>query len=225
MNRIKQSTKSQYRNPKQATNQKLEIRNKRSLFGISDLLFRICLGFRASYLGFEVHPRRNRGFTLIELLVVISIIALLSTIVFGAIGDARKKAQNKKQNETARQYINALELYRNEDNGIYPKPSPMDITFHCLGYESGDGNCDGSRTGNGPLNTAVGDFIPGPPKGNEFSVANGTKTGYLYRCVDSICDSYQLLWFLNGPSASCIGGGIKIPAGSDFGCIFDKINN
>jgi prepilin-type N-terminal cleavage/methylation domain-containing protein len=84
----KPNYKSQYRNPKQTRNHKFEIRKNKSLFGICDLWFRICLGFGISKLGFEVNPRRSRGFTLIETLVAIFILlaAITGPMAFGQAG-------------------------------------------------------------------------------------------------------------------------------------------
>jgi hypothetical protein len=53
MNKIKPNSKSQNRNSKQIRNHKLEIRNRKFLFQIWYFVLRICLGFRASYLGFK----------------------------------------------------------------------------------------------------------------------------------------------------------------------------
>ena len=63
--------------------------------------------------------KNKKGFTLIELLVVISIIALLSSIVLEALGDARKKARDARRWQDIKQIQNALELYRT-DKGNYP---------------------------------------------------------------------------------------------------------
>ena len=63
---------------------------------------------------------KKLGFTLIELLLVISIIALLSSIVLSSMNDARDRAQVAAYRSYLKQYINALELYRSDNNGNYP---------------------------------------------------------------------------------------------------------
>ncbi len=60
-----------------------------------------------------------KGFTLIELLVVISIVGLLSSIVFAALGPARGKARDAKRIATLTQVQKALELYYDK-YGAYP---------------------------------------------------------------------------------------------------------
>lgn len=61
----------------------------------------------------------QKGFTLIELLVVVAIISLLSSIVMGALNDARAKARDRAMIQTVRQIQTALELYR-QKYGKYP---------------------------------------------------------------------------------------------------------
>jgi len=63
--------------------------------------------------------KKNKGFTLIELMVVISIISLLSSIVLASVKEVRDRANMNKFRAEMNQFINALELYRN-DNGKYP---------------------------------------------------------------------------------------------------------
>jgi len=60
------------------------------------------------------------GFTLIELLVVISIISVLSSIVFGALNDARTKARDAQRIQSLKEIQKALELYYNDNDGTYP---------------------------------------------------------------------------------------------------------
>ncbi len=65
---------------------------------------------------------KNRGFTLIEILVVISIIALLSSVVFVAVQGARDRAIETSVVAQERQIKNALELFYAE-HGYYPAES------------------------------------------------------------------------------------------------------
>ena len=62
------------------------------------------------------------GFTLIELLVVISIISLLSSVVFASLNDARKKAQDAKIAELMNSIQINAELYL-LDFGTYRRPN------------------------------------------------------------------------------------------------------
>lgn len=59
------------------------------------------------------------GFTLIELLVVISIISLLSSVVFASVNNARRKAVSARAVAELKQAALALELYYDK-YGIYP---------------------------------------------------------------------------------------------------------
>jgi len=55
--------------------------------------------------------KKQNGFTLVELLVVISIIGLLSTIVFSSFSRAREGSRVSKRVADLKQIENALELY------------------------------------------------------------------------------------------------------------------
>jgi len=68
---------------------------------------------------------QKKGFTLIELLVVISIVALLTTIIYGFVGEARAEAQDKKKIQESRQVKNALEIHRNK-TGSVPSEGSLD---------------------------------------------------------------------------------------------------
>lgn len=62
---------------------------------------------------------KQPAFTLIELLVVISIIGLLSSVVFASIGSARAKARDARRMSDMNEIAKALELYY-ADHGAYP---------------------------------------------------------------------------------------------------------
>lgn len=64
---------------------------------------------------------QKKGFTLIELLVVISIIGVLSTIVFSSFSQSREKARIAKRVADLKQVQNALEFYY-AVNKSYPNP-------------------------------------------------------------------------------------------------------
>ena len=66
--------------------------------------------------------RRNflTGFTLIELLVVISIIGLLSSVVFSSLNNARQKSRFAKKQVELQQLLNAVQSY-NLDTGSMPE--------------------------------------------------------------------------------------------------------
>ncbi|HAT68215.1 MAG: hypothetical protein A2481_04005 [Candidatus Yonathbacteria bacterium RIFOXYC2_FULL_47_9] len=67
---------------------------------------------------------QSRGFTLIELLVVISIIGLLSSVVLSSVNTARKKAADSKHIQALNQLKRAMELYYDNNGGLYP-PLPV----------------------------------------------------------------------------------------------------
>lgn len=76
--------------------------------------------------------KSNKGFTLIELLVVISIVSLLSSVVFVSLNSAREKAGVAKILEQINQVRIALELY-GTDTGHYPS---VECTLSCT--QAGD---------------------------------------------------------------------------------------
>jgi len=63
--------------------------------------------------------QRNKAFTLIELLVVISVISLLSSIVFASVQESQAQARDVKKQIEAAEVKKALVLYE-FDNGSFP---------------------------------------------------------------------------------------------------------
>ncbi len=62
---------------------------------------------------------KQKGFTLIELLVVISIIGLLSSVLFVSLNNARVKARDAKRKSEIKQIVTGLVMYYNAHNS-YP---------------------------------------------------------------------------------------------------------
>lgn len=59
------------------------------------------------------------GFTLIEILVVITIVSLLSAVIYGSFGDARESSRDKIRKTSLKELGLALELYKAQ-TGVYP---------------------------------------------------------------------------------------------------------
>jgi prepilin-type N-terminal cleavage/methylation domain-containing protein len=63
--------------------------------------------------------RKILGFTLIEVLVVISIIAVLSAVIYANFGEARESARDKIRKTSLKEVALALEVYKSQ-KGEYP---------------------------------------------------------------------------------------------------------
>lgn len=100
----------------------------------------------------------SKGFTLIELLVVISIISLLSSVIFAGLSGARVKSRDARRSSDIKQIQNALELYRNT-NGSYPS------SVGCGGGVIGVNWCNSVEPASWvTLQTILSPYIPQLPK-------------------------------------------------------------
>ena len=144
----------------------------------------------------------KKGFTLIELLVVISIISLLSTVIFANMNIARAKARDAQRLQNVRQLKIAIELYIN-DNGNPPLPN--DSCAPCL-----DGNVAPVTDGlSWPLQNYIR-YIPPDPSGATYlyQYVRGLPTyGYGILFYREILGSYcktgvnmNPSWWNNAPS-------------------------
>lgn len=167
------------------------------------------------------------GFTLIELLVVVSIIALLSTIVFAALSDARTKARNTAKNNLVMEYIKALELYRNDNpNGSYP----IADNEVCVGYSSSNNEtCYVDTPGSDTLITALQPYFSGDfAHRNSLLINNVDFKGVKYECAgtNGVCDKYFLVWLLEKQVSQCVSGAtpnFNFP-GNNTSCIYPESN-
>lgn len=75
----------------------------------------------------------KKGFTLIELMVVMTIIAVLSVLIIGAIQAARKASFESQNRGNARTIEVALESYAAKHNGQYPSITDGSFTSVATG--------------------------------------------------------------------------------------------
>jgi prepilin-type N-terminal cleavage/methylation domain-containing protein len=118
----------------------------------------------------------KRGFTLIELLVVISIIGILSTIVYASFGEARMQSRDKARMSGLKEVQLAIELYKAQ-NGVYPSSGCSSVNTNFVGpgpsSASGYVSCDVYIAG------LIPDFIPALPIDPRSETTAGM--GFYYR--------------------------------------------
>jgi prepilin-type N-terminal cleavage/methylation domain-containing protein/prepilin-type processing-associated H-X9-DG protein len=71
-----------------------------------------------------LHSNHRRGFTLVELLVVISIIAVLSSILFPVFAQAKEAANRTACMSNMRQVVSAQIMYQTDDDGAIEELTP-----------------------------------------------------------------------------------------------------
>ena len=81
--------------------------------------------------------QRDEGFTVIELLVVISIIGILSALIFPIVSIAREAAYFSRSKAELREVGVALEMYANDNGGNYPPDVNRNIPAGLEKYLSG----------------------------------------------------------------------------------------
>lgn len=81
----------------------------------------------------------TRGFTLIELLIAMSIMAILSTIIYANFTDARKIARDDIRKTSLKEMQLAIELYRAQ-NGEYPDQGCGSVGSQWAGHAPQSGN-------------------------------------------------------------------------------------
>ncbi len=146
----------------------------------------------------------QKGFTLIELLVVMAIVSFLTTAILAGLNDMRAKGRNAAKNTHVLQYINALDLYRNDHIGTYPVTGATPV---CFGYPTGEPCYGGVATGNDTIRTAITPYLAGEPAHRAPLLISGLDfKGVLYECDGqgtSVCASYKLTWVLERDVTKC----------------------
>jgi prepilin-type N-terminal cleavage/methylation domain-containing protein len=166
------------------------------------------------------------GFTLVELIVVIAILGVISTLVILSYVSYRKNTENKVNAATTQAYIDALNLYKLENNNypLFPEG------YACLGegYDiTGDGTKKCQISPGGPnypayiqevtsFNNALKPYFPGNalPKPNNFLLTitpTWKSSGPFYigdiASVNTLLDGVRHPWFVHyfqeGSNARC----------------------
>ena len=110
-------------------------------------------------------PHKQSGFTLIELMVIISIIGLLSAVIFLSLNEARVKAKNGKRLAEKSHVATAFSLYRLANNGEVPDSGG---TWHCIA-PSAESCWRGTYSGLDSLVTALTPYLPTLPNNDAYS--------------------------------------------------------
>jgi prepilin-type N-terminal cleavage/methylation domain-containing protein len=77
---------------------------------------------------------KKNGFTLIELLVAMGIIAVLTGMAVFNFNQARVRARDIQRKNDLSQIQKSLEVYKNDNNGIYPAEANFQNTLRTGGY-------------------------------------------------------------------------------------------
>lgn len=131
------------------------------------------------------------GFTLIELMVTISIIGLLSAVLFANFNDARMLARDKARMASLKEMQLSLELYKSQ-NGRYPAAGCTPVTsFSGPGTASASGFVSCTNYVYGVAGALfVPDFISVLPNDPKFESVAGK--GFYYR-TDATGSEYKLM--------------------------------
>jgi prepilin-type N-terminal cleavage/methylation domain-containing protein len=145
---------------------------------------------------------KNKGFTLIELLVVISIISLLSSVVMASVTGARNKAKEKAFRSELMQFVNALEMYKN-DKGSYPNTVPSSGGYYYGSYNDDISSSENTASGLPFLYGEMSNYMKSFPKarGNNhqgawFYMFNDPSSANYARCTgDTNKSGYVLVLY------------------------------
>jgi prepilin-type N-terminal cleavage/methylation domain-containing protein len=125
--------------------------------------------------------KEHNGFTLVELLVAISIIGLLSLIVYASFGSAREQTRDKARFAKLKEVQLAIERYKAQ-NGVYPSAgcTATAAQFAGPGSVSGAGfvACTAANT-NQYIAGLAPDYIDELPLDSQFETE--VNRGYFYR--------------------------------------------
>jgi prepilin-type N-terminal cleavage/methylation domain-containing protein len=103
----------------------------------------------------------NRGFTLIELMVVVSIIALLSSIVYASLQSTRVSARDSVRMQQVRQMDLAISLFKSDHDGAVPNLASVSGGAGCSYSSSANvENCIAKSSGGEAWSAFVSEIQP-----------------------------------------------------------------
>jgi prepilin-type N-terminal cleavage/methylation domain-containing protein len=132
----------------------------------------------------------RRGFTLIELLVVVAIIGLLSSVVLGAMSQARARARDALRLQHLKELATALESYHST-YGAYPlSNTAVDVDWRgsCSGWTPLIGDTSGA---DGWVPNLAPTFMPALPLDPKPRLPNGYCYAYLSDGIDYMAIAYR----------------------------------
>ena len=108
----------------------------------------------------------------------------------------------------------------------------LNDTYYCLGEPQGTNVCQYNMNSLNDLNTAISEFISGPPRdeskldisGTDYSgIAYACNDGGPYNDPDEPCTSFILIWYLDSDDVSdCPRGSFGEPLGNAIKCIYPE---
>jgi prepilin-type N-terminal cleavage/methylation domain-containing protein len=155
--------------------------------------------------------RLRFGFTLVELMVVISVIGILSAIVYASFGDSRKIARDDVRKTDLKNLQVALALYKAQ-NGTYPIPGCTGGTWYGPGTVTTGGVITNPVDCSNYIANLVPDFIAVLP--NDPSSEKTNNTGIFYRSDGT---NYKLMYFNSVEVNTITDGSIDFARCPDFG--------
>lgn len=162
---------------------------------------------------------RNKGFTLIEMMMAITVVVLLSSIIFGLMSASRSKATNSRAVSQNHEFARSVLLYSQDNNGKFPPTSGGtqigDYSYLCFGTGCVFNNyvLDASivayieqpKTIDLNLAAALTPYIPNSANTAVTAISIGdpayTYKGTVYTCfseVDGYCEDGQIYYPLFG---------------------------
>ena len=162
----------------------------------------------------RAHLKKNFGFTLIELLVVISIISLLSSIIFTVLDDTKSKAKDVAVKAGAREFEKLFQMEYN-DTGSYLNLEKWWISSSSSCNSAGFGGtyasqalsiCKNIFANAAPRSGGSVFFGPFPKDSQKYAIEAYLSTGHWF-CVGSSGTSNNVdYWIstLNGDDISSI---------------------